>query len=56
MTIEPPLAADEEPAFDAELAATIASRLDDLESGRVQGIDYDAFMARMQAKIDAWQG
>jgi len=50
------LAADKEPGFDAELAATIADRFDDLESGRVQGLDYDAFMARMQAKIDAWQG
>jgi hypothetical protein len=56
MTIEPPLAADEEPGeVDATWAETIASRLDDIESGRVQPVSGRETMARIRAKIAAWE-
>ena len=57
MAIEAPLAlGDEQDEVDAAWAKTIARRLDDLESGRVQGIDGDVLMDEIQAKIDAWPG
>jgi len=57
MTIEPPLAADEEPGeIDAAWAETIASRLDDIDSGRVQPVSGRETMARIRAKIAAWEG
>jgi putative addiction module component (TIGR02574 family) len=61
MTVEPglediTLADEEQSAIDAAWRDTIARRLDDLESGRVQPVNGPEMMARLRAKIAAWQG
>jgi hypothetical protein len=42
--------------FDAAWRDTMARRLDELETGRVQPVNGPAHLARLRAKIAAWEG
>ena len=45
---------DEQNAIDVAWRDTVARRLDDMEGGRVQPVNGPAMMARLRAKVAAW--